>query len=65
MVALVVIVLGLSGQFIVYIFFYERYFKCEKSKQKHQSNIQTNISISKQKIYPSNIQPNTFKQKSI
>ena len=30
-------------------FFYERYFKCEKQKQKHLSDIQPNISISKNK----------------
>ena len=28
-------------------FFYERYFKCKKHKQKHLSNIQPNISTSK------------------
>ena len=34
----------LSGQFY---FFDERYFKCKKHKQKHLSNIQPDISISK------------------
>ena len=29
------------------LFFYERYFKCKKHKQKHLSNIQLNISTSK------------------
>ena len=29
------------------VFFYERYFKGKKHKQKHLSNIQPNISISK------------------
>ena len=43
------------------LFFYERYFKCKKHKQKHLSNIQPNISISKKHL--SNIQPNIFKQK--
>ena len=40
----------------VLFFFYERYFKCKKHKQKHLSNIQPNIS--KQKKHLSNIQPN-------
>ena len=31
------------------LFFYERYFKCKKHKQKHLSNIQPNISTSKKK----------------
>ena len=31
----------------VSIFFYERYFKCKKHKQKHLSNIQLNISKQK------------------
>ena len=31
----------------IFIFFYERYFKCKKHKQKHLSNVQLNISISK------------------
>ena len=43
------------------LFFYERYFKCKKQKQKHLSNIQPNISTSKKHL--SNIQPNIFKQK--
>ena len=30
-----------------FIFFYERYFKCEKHKQKHLSDIQPNISKQK------------------
>ena len=48
-------------------FFYKRYFKCKKHKQKHISNIQPDIS--KQKNPPkkqkhlSNIQPYIFKQK--
>ena len=42
--------LRVSGQFLFYIFFYERYFKCKKHKQKHLSNIQPNISISKKSI---------------
>ena len=29
------------------LFFYERYFKCKKHKQKHLSNIQPNILTSK------------------
>ena len=41
----VVLVLRLSGQFLY--FFYERYFKCKKHKQKHLSNIQPNISKQK------------------
>ena len=49
---------GIRTVFVLY-FFYERYFKCKKHKQKHLSNIQPNISISKK-----NIQPNIFKQKA-
>ena len=37
---------GIRTVFVLY-FFYERYFKCKKHKQKHLSNIQPNISISK------------------
>ena len=33
--------------FLCFYFFYERYFKCKKYKQKHLSNIQPNISINK------------------
>ena len=33
----------------VLLFFYERYFKCKKQKQKYLSNIQPNISINKKK----------------
>ena len=49
--------------FVLLFFFYERYFKYKKHKQKHLSNIQPNISVSKK--YLSNIQPNIFKQKTI
>ena len=37
---------GIRTVFVLY-FFYERYFKYKKHKQKHLSNIQPNISISK------------------
>ena len=40
------------------IFFYERYFKCKKHKQKHLSNIQPDIS--KQKNHLSNIHSNKY-----
>ena len=43
-----------------YFFFYERYFKCKKFKQKHLSNMQPDIFISKTKHkqkHLSNIQP--------
>ena len=36
-----------SGYQESFFFFYERYFKCKKHKQKHLSNIPPNISISK------------------
>ena len=41
---------GYQDSFVLFyfIFFYERYFKCKKHKQKHLSNIQPDIS--KQKI---------------
>ena len=35
------------GTVFIYLFFYERYFKHLKHKQKHQSNIQLDISKSK------------------
>ena len=38
---------GLPKENTYYTFFYEGYFKCKKHKQKHLSNIQPNISISK------------------
>ena len=38
---------GIRTVFVLYFFFYERYFKCKKHKQKHLSNIQPNIFISK------------------
>ena len=42
---------GIRTVFVLYIYiFYERYFKYKKHKQKHLSNIQSNISISKKKI---------------
>ena len=34
----------------VLFFFYERYFKCKKHKQKHLSNIQPNISTNEKTI---------------
>ena len=43
------------------LFFYERYFKCKKHKQKHLSNIQPNVSTSKKHL--SNIQTNISKLK--
>ena len=43
----VVQILRLLGQFLILFLFYERYFKHLKHKQKHLSNIQPNISISK------------------
>ena len=39
-----------QDSFCFIYFFYERYFKCKKHKQKHLSNIQPNISISKKSI---------------
>ena len=47
----------------VFIFFLWRNFKHLKHKQKHLSNIQSDIS--KQKKHLSNIQPDISKQKSI
>ena len=47
-------------------FFYERYFKCKKHKQKHLSNIQPDIFKQKKnhkQKYLSNIQPDISKQK--
>ena len=38
---------GIRTVFVLYFFFYERYFKCKKHKQKHLSNIQPDISKSK------------------
>ena len=43
-------------------FFYKRYFKHLKHKQKHLTNIQPNISISKKSL-STNIQPNICKCK--
>ena len=40
---------GISTLFVLY-FFYERYFKYKKHKQKHLSNINPNISISKKTL---------------
>ena len=51
----------------VSIFFYERYFKCLKQKQKHLSNIQPDISKQKnptKQKHLSNIQPGISKQKN-
>ena len=45
-------------------FFYGRYFKCKKHKQKHLSNIQSDISISKKK-HLSNIHSKKYVLKSI
>ena len=41
------IVIEAIGTVLFIYFFYERYFKCKKHKQKHLSNIQLNISTSK------------------
>ena len=42
---------GIRTVFVLYIYiFHERCFKCKKHKQKHLSNIQPNISISKKSI---------------
>ena len=40
---------GISTLFVLY-FFYERYFKYKKHKQKHLSNINPNISISEKTL---------------
>ena len=45
------------------LFFYERYFKCKKHKQKQLSNIQPDIYISK-KRHLSNIQPDNIHKKT-
>ena len=50
----------------IFIFFYERYFKHLKHKQKHLSNIQLDLSKSKKKHkqkHLSNIQPDISKSK--
>ena len=38
---------GIRTVFIIIIFFYERYLKCKKHKQKHLSNIPPDISKQK------------------
>ena len=46
--------------FILFYFFYERYFKCKKYEQKHLSNIQQNISINKKSTWVTFIQTNIY-----
>ena len=52
------IVIEVIRAVLIFVFFYERYFKCKKHKQKHLSNIQPDIS--KEKKHLSNIHSNKY-----
>ena len=41
------IVIEVIRTVFIFLFFYQRYFKCKKHKQKHLSSIQTDISKQK------------------
>ena len=45
------IVIEVIRTVFIYLFFYQRYFKCKKHKQKHLSSIQTDISRAKVTCY--------------
>ena len=44
------IVIEVIRTVFIFLFFYQRYFKCKKHKQKHLSSIQTDISKQKKHL---------------